>query len=136
MISDAEAARDGGPVLGLSRTDEASVARLRAWLLGLLEAHRAGAHEPQDPGPMAPHFHADEDGGYVHSHDEKHGDGGHSHSGHAHSDAHTTGDHSYGEHGHAEAVGDKAVGGATVGASAPVPDLPATADTLTASGRR
>lgn len=148
MISDAEAARDGGPVLGLSRTDEASVARLRAWLLGLLEAHRAGAHEPQDPGPMAPHFHADEDGGYVHSHDEKHGDGGHSH-GHEH----TTGEHSYGahsdarghavsghdEHRHAEAVADRAsggaTGGATVGASAPVSDQLSTADTLTASGR-
>lgn len=71
MVSDATEARDGGPVLALSRTDEASVARLREWLLMLLASHRSGAHEPQDPGPMAPHFHADEDGGYVHSHDDE-----------------------------------------------------------------
>ena len=34
---------------------------------------------PQDPGPMAPHFHADEDGegSYVHSHDEA--EAGHTH---------------------------------------------------------
>ena len=75
MISDAEAAREQGPVLGLSRTDEESVARLRSWLLALLETHRSGAHEPQDPGPMAPHFHADEDGGYMHSHADGEGHG-------------------------------------------------------------
>lgn len=84
MISDAEAAREGAPVLGLSRLDEESVAHLRTWLLDLLEKHRAGAHEPQDPGPMAPHFHADEDGGYIHSHaDDEHE--------HAHSHAETSG---------------------------------------------
>lgn len=69
MVRDATEARDGEPVLALSRTDEVSVARLREWLLTLLASHRAGAHEPHDPGPMAPHFHADEDGGYVHTHD-------------------------------------------------------------------
>lgn len=68
MVGDATEAREGGPVLALSRTDEASVARLREWLLALLTSHRSGAHEPQDPGPMAPHFHAEEDGGYVHTH--------------------------------------------------------------------
>jgi urease accessory protein len=69
MVADAERARDGREVLALSRSDAESVAALRAWVLGLLAAHRAGTHEPQDPGPMAPHFHADENGGLVHSHD-------------------------------------------------------------------
>lgn len=69
MVSDAAEAREGGPVLALSRTDEESVANLRAWILGLLKSHQDGAHEPQDPGPMAPHFHADEGDGYVHSHE-------------------------------------------------------------------
>ncbi|MHB1171099.1 MAG: urease accessory protein UreG [Lacisediminihabitans sp.] len=70
MVADARAARDGGEVLALSRTDAASVAELRAWVLRLLAAHRAGTHTPQDPGPMAPHFHTDENGGAVHSHEE------------------------------------------------------------------
>ncbi|MDQ1572960.1 MAG: urease accessory protein, partial [Actinomycetota bacterium] len=76
-VADARAARDGGAVLALSRTDPASVAELRGWVLGLLEAHRSGNHTPQDPGPMAPHFHADEDGGTVHTHE--HADHPHSH---------------------------------------------------------
>ena len=32
MVKDAEAARDGKPVLALSRTDPASVARLKEWV--------------------------------------------------------------------------------------------------------
>ncbi len=81
MVADARAARDGGEVLALSRTDAASVAELRAWVLRLLTAHRSGNHTPQDPGPMAPHFHADEDGGTMHSHKG----GGHEHT-HEHAD--------------------------------------------------
>jgi urease accessory protein len=73
MVSDAEQARDGRAVLALSRTDEASVARLREWVLELIAAHRAGTHEPQDPGPMAPHFHADENEGTLHTHEHPHG---------------------------------------------------------------
>lgn len=76
MVADAEAAREGRAVLALSRTDEASVAKLRAWVLEVLESHRQGTHIPQDPGPMAPHFHADEEhpeGGFTHSHDEADG---------------------------------------------------------------
>ena len=66
--------RDDGPatVLALSRSDAASVAALRAWVLAVLDSHRHGTHVPQDPGPMAPHFHADEahpEGGFVHTHD-------------------------------------------------------------------
>jgi urease accessory protein len=75
MVADAEQAREGRRVLALSRTDAASVATLSAWVRELLVAHRAGTHSPQDPGPMAPHFHADENGGVLHSHDHDHTDG-------------------------------------------------------------
>ncbi|MFD4958831.1 urease accessory protein UreG [Microbacterium sp. NPDC058389] len=92
MVSDATSARDGRPVLALSRTDAASVAALRQWVLAMLAAHRAGSHVPQDPGPMAPHFHADEEGNsYLHTHadgEDAHGhpvgEEAHSHAGHAH----------------------------------------------------
>jgi urease accessory protein len=77
MVADATAAREGGRVLALSRSDDTSVSDLRQWVLGLLAAHRAGTHEPQDPGPMAPHFHADEEGGLLHVH--AHGDHEHDH---------------------------------------------------------
>jgi urease accessory protein len=90
MVADALVAREGREVLALSRTDAASVAELRDWVLRLLATHRAGNHTPQDPGPMAPHFHADEDGGFVHSHE----DHDHAHSEHAHSD--------HADHSHAE----------------------------------
>lgn len=70
MVADATAARDGGPVLALSRSDPESVVALRSWVLGVLAAHRAGAHIPVDPGPMAPHFHAEDahSGGHRHTH--------------------------------------------------------------------
>jgi len=73
MVADAEEAREGRDVLALSKHDAESVAALRAWVLRMLAAHRSGDHVPQDPGPMAPHFHADEEhpeGGFVHAHDE------------------------------------------------------------------
>lgn len=72
MVADAAEAREGRSVLALSRGDASSVAQLRRWVLDMLEAHRSGRHLPQDPGPMAPHFHADDehpDGGYVHAHE-------------------------------------------------------------------
>ncbi|WP_448221789.1 urease accessory protein UreG [Gordonia iterans] len=75
MIADATAAREGGPVLGLSKHDAESVDWLRGWVLEMLAAHWSGSHTPVDPGPMAPHFHADDenpDGGYVHAHDHAH----------------------------------------------------------------
>ena len=62
---DAEPARDGRPVIALSRTDPASIAELRQWVLDTLAAFRAGSLRPRDPGPMAPHVHAE---GVVHSH--------------------------------------------------------------------
>ncbi|MCU1440088.1 MAG: urease accessory protein UreG [Rhodoglobus sp.] len=77
MVADAMDARDGRAVLALSRTDAASVAQLKRWVLALHTAHRAGTHHPQDPGPMAPHFHADETGAAVHSHGP--GEPAHSH---------------------------------------------------------
>ena len=58
MLADAAAARDGRPVLGLSRTDRESVSGMVGWVRGTLEAHRAGVLVPTDPGPMARHVHA------------------------------------------------------------------------------
>src|SRR6478735_8600623 len=89
MVADAESARDGRAVLALSKHDARSVAALRAWVLTILAAHRAGSHVPQDPGPMAPHFHADEDGsGFLHTHGD--GEAPHAHEdAHAHDDAPT-----------------------------------------------
>lgn len=73
MVADARAVRGAAPVLPFSRKDAKSVAELRAWVLYLLENFRSGEHVPHDPGPMAPHFHATPDGGYVHSHgDDEH----------------------------------------------------------------
>src|SRR6478609_8812342 len=76
MIADGQAARDGRPVLGLSRTDRGSIEELKSWVRGVLANHVAGTHVPVDPGPMAPHSHAQEDGeGFVHSHVHDHGEG-------------------------------------------------------------
>ena len=57
MVHDAEHARDGRPVLALSRTDAGSVAMLSQWVRGTLAAFRADAFVPEDAGPMAPHAH-------------------------------------------------------------------------------
>ncbi|WP_066584497.1 urease accessory protein UreG [Cellulomonas timonensis] len=73
MVREGGAARDGRPVVALSRHDAASVDQLVGWVLGTLAGYRAGGHVAVDPGPMAPHFHADEehpDGGFTHTHDE------------------------------------------------------------------
>ncbi len=66
MAREGRQARDGRPVIALSRTDPESVAALGAWVLAVLAAHRAGARTPVDPGPMAPHWHA---AGAAHGHD-------------------------------------------------------------------
>jgi urease accessory protein len=60
MVQDAERVRAGRPVLALSRTDPAAVAALRTWVLDTLAGFRSGSHISRDPGPMAPHFHADD----------------------------------------------------------------------------
>lgn len=58
MVHDAEHARDGRPVLALSRTDPASVDALTRWVVERLADLRSGSHVPVDPGPMAAHAHA------------------------------------------------------------------------------
>nr|WP_040561993.1 urease accessory protein UreG [Kineosphaera limosa] len=65
MAREGHLVRDGRPVIGLSRDDATSIAHLRAWVLHSLAHYRSGRHVPVDPGPMAPHVHAD---GVVHSH--------------------------------------------------------------------
>lgn len=70
MVADATAARDGRPVVALSRTDRASIDTLTAWVRGQLGTHRAGALVPSDPGPMAAHSHS-------HEHPHSHGDHDH-----------------------------------------------------------
>ena len=65
MVRDAEQAREGRTVIALSRTDPDSVAQLTQWVRDTLAVFRAGQHVPVDPGPMAPHAHAD---GTVHTH--------------------------------------------------------------------
>jgi urease accessory protein len=58
------------------------VSALRSWVLSVLNAHRLGTHVPQDPGPMAPHFHADEEhpgGGFIHTHAGEDAPHAHSH---------------------------------------------------------
>jgi urease accessory protein len=73
MAADARAAREDRLVIPLSRNLPETVAELRAWVLWIIDQHRGGHHTPQDPGPLAPHFHADEDGGHFHAHDDQAG---------------------------------------------------------------
>ncbi len=73
MVHDAEHAREGRTVIALSRHDPDSVTRLKQWVLDTLAAFRAGSHVAVDPGPMAPHSHADGTGstpasGRTHAH--------------------------------------------------------------------
>lgn len=68
MIADATKARAGGLVLGHSKKRAETDRQLCDWVRQLHGAWLKGEHTPLDPGPMAPHFHATEDGGYVHSH--------------------------------------------------------------------
>lgn len=72
MRSDALAARDGRPVVALSRHDPGSVTLLLEWVRSEVARHRSGDLVPADPGPMAPHTHAEES-----SH--SHGDSVHAH---------------------------------------------------------
>lgn len=78
MVADATTAREGALVLAVSRKRQETVDRLCAWVRWIHARHQGGRHTPIDPGPMAPHFHADRGGGIFHSHD------GDSSSGHNH----------------------------------------------------
>lgn len=75
MVRDAAEVRDGRPVIALSRHDRSSVEALVAWVEQRLSEQRAGLLQPCDPGPMAPHRHAD---GTEHTHLHDHG---HAHAG-------------------------------------------------------
>lgn len=78
MLEDAKKAREGGPVLGVSRKVPETVDALADWVREVHARFVKGDHTPVDPGPMAPHFHAEEEGeGYMHTHAE--GDGAHQH---------------------------------------------------------
>lgn len=74
MLDDARAARENGPVLGVSRKRQETVDQLVEWVRRIREQYLRGEHEPIDPGEMAPHFHAD---GSSHTHDHE---GEHTHS--------------------------------------------------------
>ncbi|EGD43881.1 urease accessory protein UreG [Nocardioidaceae bacterium Broad-1] len=71
MVADAGSVREGRPVIALSRTDRASVEALIGWVRSELARHRGGSLVPADPGPMAPHFHADGTS-HAHEHDAEH----------------------------------------------------------------
>ncbi|MEX3314071.1 urease accessory protein UreG [Sulfitobacter sp. PS-8MA] len=69
MVSDATRARDGGPVLALSRKRPETVEQLCNWVRDMRETYASGGHIPKDPGPMAPHHHAHGDAhGHSHTH--------------------------------------------------------------------
>lgn len=78
MRSDALAARDGRPVVALSRHDPDSVAQLLDWVRAQVACHRTGDLVPADPGPMAPHVHAD-DRRHSHADGSRHSYGDHVH---------------------------------------------------------
>src|SRR5699024_3230961 len=77
MVADAHKVRGEAPVLALSRKDPQSVQQLCDWVRELYRKYSEGDHTPVDPGPMAPHFHATEEGGYMHTHE--HGEHAHDH---------------------------------------------------------
>ncbi|QBX56307.1 urease accessory protein UreG [Nocardioides seonyuensis] len=61
MVADALTAREGRPVIALSRAERSSIEELTAWVTAQLDRHRDGQLIPVDPGPMAPHSHAPTD---------------------------------------------------------------------------
>lgn len=67
MVADATKARNGNPVLPLSRKMPETTEKLCDWVRDMHKSYATGGHTPKDPGPMAPHHHAHEDG-HTHSH--------------------------------------------------------------------
>ncbi|WP_228759859.1 urease accessory protein UreG [Pseudactinotalea sp. HY158] len=98
MVADARAARGGLPVLAMSQHDQHTIAAQAEWVRTILDDYRHGRHVPRDPGPMAPHFHAEgEEHGHSHADGMEHG---HSHAeGEEHGHSHADGE----EHGHSHA---------------------------------
>ena len=76
MVREGSAARDGRPVIGLSRTDPRSIAELVRWVQTTVASYRAGRLIAVDPGPIAPHSHG---GGSMHSHPVRGGTAEHQH---------------------------------------------------------
>lgn len=68
MLADATAAREGDPVLGMSHKQPETTEQLCNWVRELRNRYQSGEHVAIDPGPMAPHFHADDEGSHSHSH--------------------------------------------------------------------
>jgi len=60
MLDDARGARDGAPVLALSRKDPHSIAELADWVRSVRTEHVSGRLVPTDPGSMPRHVHATE----------------------------------------------------------------------------
>lgn len=75
MTREGRNVRQGDPVVALSQHDEASIRMLTGWVRDTLARYRTGEHTPVDPGPMAPHFHAGQDGGEPHPHTHAHAHG-------------------------------------------------------------
>ncbi len=72
MLVDASAERGDRPVLALSRKQPDTVDALCDWVRALRDRHTSGQHEPSDPGPMAPHFHAGETEPHSHAGEAPH----------------------------------------------------------------
>ena len=70
MVQEGLEGRDHRPVIALSRKDPGSIQELTAWVLTQVESFAAGRLVPQDPGPMAPHSHADAT--HPHDHEDHH----------------------------------------------------------------
>lgn len=75
MVADAEHARNGTPVLPLSRKRSDTVEKLCDWVRQLHKTYAAGSHTPLDPGPMARHSHGPDNGGHDHGHAHDHAHG-------------------------------------------------------------
>ncbi len=66
MAREGREARQGRPVVALSRHDEAAVEELLAWVRSTFAEFRAERLVPTDPGPMAPHSHGPGDESHHH----------------------------------------------------------------------
>jgi urease accessory protein len=69
MVQEGLEERDQRPVIALSRKDPVSIQELTAWVLTQVDSFAAGRLVPRDPGPMAPHSHAEVTHPHVHEDD-------------------------------------------------------------------